>query len=190
MDIKQKKINLRKKIKEKIAELDAAYCQKADAQIAMRVTALPEYEAAKTIFCYVGMEQEINTLPILFDAWKNGKRVGVPRCIGKGIMKVYRVRSMEDLQSGHYGILEPRESCELLKPQELDLALIPCVTCNDSGERLGYGGGYYDRYLTRSTFPRVIMCRERIMEPDIPVDWQDQRMNVVVTESKTIRIGR
>ena len=80
--------------------------------------------------------------------------MGVPKCISKGIMEVYKIRSFDDLEPGKYGILEPKEGCEKISPKAIHLALIPCLSCSMKGERLGYGGGYYDRYLQQITGTR------------------------------------
>ena len=65
---------------------------------------------------------------------------------------------------------------------------VPCVTCNKKGDRLGYGGGFYDRYLSRTDVRRVILCREKIMVSEIPVEEHDLRMEVVVSEEGMIFI--
>ena len=89
--------------------------------------------------------------------------MGVPKCISKGIMEVYKIRSFDDLEPGKYGILEPKEGCEKISPKAIHLALIPCLSCSMKGERLGYGGGYYDRYLQQITGTQAVLCRTALM---------------------------
>ena len=103
-------------------------------------------------------------------------------------MKVYAITSLDDLEEGAYGIMEPKDYCEEIPPQNIDLAFVPCVTCNKKGDRLGYGGGFYDRYLSRTDVRRVILCREKIMVSEIPVEEHDLRMEVVVSEEGMIFI--
>ena len=79
---------LRREIKAAVAALDKGYTKEADLQIFRHVAGLPEYEQAGTLFCFVGTSSEIDTAPILEDALRRGKRVGVPRCISRGIMEV------------------------------------------------------------------------------------------------------
>lgn len=185
--IKTEKADTRKKLKEKVKNLPSDYCRKADKSIVTRVINLPEYRNSRTVFCYVGTADEINTMPLLLDALKKGKRVGVPRCLGKGIMKVFEIQSLYDLEKGSFGILEPKEDCKVIEPDEIDMGCIPCLSCTRTGIRLGYGGGFYDRYLTGTSFPRVILCREQLISDELPVEEHDQRMDVVVTEKETIR---
>ena len=79
-----------------------------------------------------------------------------------------------------------------IQPEEIDLAVIPCCTCSQTGRRLGYGGGYYDRYLGRVAGVKAVICRDRIMRDDIPVEEHDQilplnlelLLNVSVTNIK------
>ena len=188
MSILEQKKELRELIRRQVTALPATYCEKADKAIWKYVTTLPEYEQAGTIFCYVGTKLEINTVPILKTALEQGKRVGVPLCVAKGIMEVRQIRKLSDLKVGSYNILEPQAGSELIKPDEIDLGLIPCCTCNEKGQRLGYGGGYYDRYLSQSGFTRAVLCRSRIMQADIPMVDYDMTMDVVISETGVMRV--
>lgn len=174
---------LRLNIKEKIRALPTAYCQAADSAIFHHVMVLPAYADAKTIFAYMGRQDEINTLPIIEQAWHDGKRICIPLCTGKGIMEAREIKSLSDVQEGAYGIQEPKEDTPCVAPQDIDMALIPCVTCNTKGQRLGYGGGFYDRYLGKGNFLRVILCRALLMEAVIPVEPHDLMMDVVISEA-------
>ena len=121
---------------------------------------MTEYVKADTVLLYAGTERETDTEKIIRDALKAGKNVCLPKCTGEGIMDAYRIESMDDLLPGKYGILEPVESCKMVEPGEIDFIMVPCATCNQQGYRLGYGGGYYDRYqIGRAS------CRERVSSP-------------------------
>lgn len=174
---------LRKQMMDRISGLPEEYRRLADDAIFRHVTGLLEYALADTIFCYVSRDCEVDTRPILEDAWRKGKRVGVPRCEEPGIMKVYRIDSMEDLEPGAYGILEPAAGCDLIPPEMIRLAVVPCVSCDLAGRRLGYGGGYYDRYLTQTDACRAVLCRQKAMCREIPADANDVRMDLVISET-------
>ncbi len=178
----EQKQELRKKLKKRRNTLTEEYRKDADRQICRYVISLPEYREAETIFCYVGTEEEINTRPVLERILSDGKRLGVPRCIGKGVMEVRMVSHLDQLKPGMYGILEPDESCTQIPPEEVDLAFVPCLSCSRDGRRLGYGGGYYDRYLTQTTCRKIALCQEKMLEDEIPVREWDLRMDKVVTE--------
>ena len=185
-NLSEQKKALRQKVGHIVQDLSEAYCVRADQAILGHIIALPEYEQAQTIFCYVGRGNEINTLPILQDALHKGKIVGVPKCIGPGIMEVYRIFTLADLEAGKYGIREPRAGMPLIQPEHIDLALVPCLTCNRRGQRLGYGGGYYDRYLASARFVKALLCRARIMQDEIPIEEHDQIIDMVISEEGVV----
>ena len=180
---------LRHEIKEAVAALDEGYTREADTRIFRYVTGLPEFEQAGTLFCFVGTSGEIDTAPILEEALRLGKRVGVPRCISRGVMEVGEIRSLQDLEPGKYGILEPGVHAPVIQPEEISLAIVPCMSCSHDGRRLGYGGGYYDRYLDRTRAAKAVICRERVMRHDIPVEPHDQIMDMVISEDGVRRLG-
>jgi len=181
-NIREKKKALRKILKEEILRLPKDYCQRADEEICKKVINLAEYQQAKTIFSFVGSEREVNTNPLLIDILEKGKKLVVPKCVGKGLMEAYEVRSLEELRPGKYGILEPPSSCLMVEPKEIELCIIPCLACSMDGRRLGYGGGYYDRFLKRADFMKVVLCRGRLLREDIPVGRVDVLMDKVVIE--------
>lgn len=188
--IKEQKKQKRREIKQRISELDSPYCMEADRKILENVLGLKEFQQAKTIFCYVSTKTEVDTIPILKEILTSGKRLGVPKCTGKGIMEVYEISSLDELAAGAYGILEPDESCEkILSPEEIDFSLIPCISCDREGRRLGHGGGYYDRYLEQSRSVKAIVCRSRLMLDEVPTEPHDVRMNLVISEEKVWRIS-
>lgn len=187
--IKKQKKQKRKEIKQRITELDSKYCREADRKIIENVFGLEEFQQAKTIFCYVSTETEVDTIPILKEILASGKRLGVPKCTGKGIMEVYEISSLDELTAGAYGILEPDESCKkILLPEEIDFSLIPCISCDSKGKRLGHGGGYYDRYLEQSRGVKAIVCRSRLMLDEIPTEPHDVQMDLVISEEAVWRM--
>lgn len=188
MDIKQEKQKWRQWVKEKEKEIPMAEKESSDLAICQRILALEAYQKAKTIFCFVGTATEINTISILEQGWKDGKRIAVPRCAQKGVMHAYEISSMDDLEKGKYGILEPKENCVPVTPEEIEFAVIPCVSCDKSGYRLGHGGGYYDRYLEHSTFQTAVVCREKLLLDHTPIDRFDCCMDWVITENESISI--
>ena len=172
------KRDLRAEIARAVAALPPDYCRRADDAICRAVLASAEYRRAGTLFCYVGTDREIDTRPILAAALRDGKTLAVPLCVGRGIMEARRIGGLEELIPGKYGIPAPHPGCPLVEPGEIDLALIPCCTGNRRGQRLGYGGGFYDRFLAEEpNHPTVALCYDFQMldclqteEFDIPVD--------------------
>lgn len=97
-------------------------------------------------------------------------------------MEAYIITKEEDLEVGKFGIMEPKAGCEVLMPEQIDLIILPCLSCDRKGNRLGYGGGYYDRYLERCNGVRVVICREKLMLDEIPSETFDQKGDFLVTE--------
>lgn len=102
------------------------------------------YKEAKSIFCFIGFGSEVDTTVIIKDALEKGKKVYVPKIENKK-MKIINIKSLDNLKSGVFGILEPESGEELIG--SCDLILVPGVAFTIEGDRLGYGGGYYDKYI-------------------------------------------
>ena len=179
----EEKQRLRSVMRRMERELPQRYKQSADQAIAAHLVAIPEYQEASTVFCFVGTIHEIDTRPILADALATGKRLCVPLCVGKGIMELRQIHSLEELSTGAYGILEPPEESPVVCPDEVDLAILPCLTCNHLGQRLGQGGGYYDRFLSAYRGGTVLLCRERLIREEIPLEPHDYPVPWVLTET-------
>ncbi|MEE1228083.1 MAG: 5-formyltetrahydrofolate cyclo-ligase [Lachnospiraceae bacterium] len=185
MDTMEAKKVLRKEVYSRIAALDDTYKKEADRAIVNNLLALPEYQAAKTVFCFVGTEHEINTRPFLLQALEDGKRVAVPLCIRRGFMDAKLITSLDDLKEseGKYKLWEPAKNAPMILAREIDFSVIPCLTCDHEGNRLGHGGGFYDRYFKQiPDCPSAIICREKIISDDIPTEFHDQSFDKVVTE--------
>jgi len=109
---------------------------------------LPYFRGAGLLFTYVAFRQEVDPAGLMAVAWEEGKRVAVPRVDRQGRRLVaVEIRGWEDLSPGTWGILEPGPEGRVVAPEEIDLALVPGVAFDRRGYRLGYGGGYYDRFL-------------------------------------------
>ena len=188
-EIRAGKKQMRKEVKKTIMSLERSYCLQADEKIRKFLVSLPEYAAAKTVFCFVGDETEINTSPFLEQILADGKTLAVPLCVGQGIMEARQIGGLNELTSGYYGLLEPAEDSPLVKPESIDLAVIPCVSCNHTGARLGHGGGFYDIYFSRNKInSKVMICREKVMREDIPVEAHDLTFDCVISEEGVFRL--
>ena len=163
MTIDEEKQQLRATIRRLSAQLPFRYREAADRAIARHLLALPEYRSAEAVFCFVSAGREIDTRPILEQTLADGKMLCVPLCVADGIMELRAIRDLKELFPGAYGILEPPADSPALSPDQIDLAVIPCVTCSREGRRLGRGGGYYDRFLAHYRGAAVLLCRERLL---------------------------
>lgn len=182
MSIRDEKRELRNKIRKKTAALGEQYKREADQKIIERLLSLPEYQEADRVFAFVGTESEINTRPFLEQVLADGKVLAVPLCIGKEIMEAKQIRSLSELKKGAYDILEPDSSAETLLLKEEDLTVIPCLSCDHRGNRLGHGAGFYDRYFRTLQTREVMICREALVEESIPMEETDHKFAKVLTE--------
>ncbi len=164
------------------AALTPEYKAKSDCGIVRRLLAMPEYQAADTVFCFVGTAREIDTRPILNDILEAGKRLCVPLCTAPGMMEPRQITDLSQLSPGAFGISEPGTDAPLVPVDAIDFAILPCLTCNCLGQRLGQGGGYYDRFLSQFRGGTVLLCRELLLRQEIPVEPHDYPVPWVLTE--------
>ncbi len=132
--------------------------------------------SSRVIFCYVSYGSEVGTRDLIREILKLGKTLVVPKCIDdKGNMTGVEIKSEDDLKCGMYGISEPEG--EEFEKGKIDLAIVPGVAFDKEGYRLGYGKGYYDRYLKGLKAKTIGICHKELLfdklprgEYDIPVD--------------------
>lgn len=144
------------------------------------------YQQAKTIFCYCSSGDEIDTYAVLLDALAQGKRVCVPKTCGRGVMQARMIRCLAQLCPGKYGISEPEDCCPVVSPEEIDLCIVPCLAADCRGYRLGYGGGYYDRFLPQTSAAKMLLCEQSRIFDEIPVEEHDIPCDILITESQVI----
>ena len=162
---------------------EAEYRQEADAAIARHVLASEAWRAAGTVFAYVSVGCEVDTL-------REGKRVCAPRCLGKGRMEARVIESLDALVPAAHGLLEPAESSAIVPPGEIGLILVPCLAADRNGHRLGYGGGYYDRFLRGAAGASMCLCRARALLEDVPREEHDAAADMVVSEAGIAVCGK
>lgn len=169
----------------------AAALPRYGAQFRAQVRAMEEYRAARTVFCFVGTACEINTTLILQSVLEDKKILLVPRCEERGEMSARRLDALCALTAGRYGILEPPPEAQKATPAQIDLALVPCLAADEAGNRLGQGGGYYDRYLPRlaAHSAAVLLCRSALVRRRIPAGPLDWRARLLLTEKTLTRLS-
>ena len=154
-----------------------------DTEIQTRLIISREYRESKTILVYMARPSEIATSMIIHAALANLKTVGMPVCIDDGRMIFRRIHSVRELVPGSYGILEPPETCAEIIPDARTLCVCPALCCDLDGYRLGYGGGYYDRWLAEHPVKKAALCYSDSVIPAISHDDYDVRMDVIHTDS-------
>lgn len=183
------KKEIRKKALQLRNELKDDYRVQADDSIYHRLTDLECYRQAKIILAYVAYKSEVNTRRILEKALEDGKKVAVPKVLDKnGIMEFYEIRSLQELATGYQGIGEPdiseKEPIALEKLWKETLMIMPGAAFDRKCNRIGYGGGFYDRYLNRCSrhIRTVAVCYEIQLVQGIAAEPFDVKPDIVLTE--------
>ena len=140
------KKTLRKETIAAMKELPESVKTQADEQLTQRLLELPAFQEAKTLATYLSMGHEFSTASLIQAALQDGKRVCVPRTYPQGRMEFVEY-DPEILEKTRFGLLEPNERGQVVDQAEIDLIHVPGVVFQSKGYRIGYGGGYYDRYL-------------------------------------------
>jgi 5-formyltetrahydrofolate cyclo-ligase len=162
---------------------------KGSAAVADRVFALPAYAHAPAVLTYVAsLDNEVDTRPLIRTAVAEGRNVLVPIARHGGRMDWSLLESVDDLVPSRFGVLEPAPGAERLVPVPPDsIALVPGLLFTARGDRLGYGGGYYDRFLATYRGIAVGLAFELQLAPSLPVEAHDVPLPCIVTESRTLR---
>ncbi|WP_162523532.1 5-formyltetrahydrofolate cyclo-ligase [Calorimonas adulescens] len=156
--------------------------------IADRLLSLSFYFKAAVIMAYMDYKKEVRTLTVIERAMKDGKRVVLPLTKpDTHELILVEVRDLNrDIATGFKGIKEPvYENKRIVAPGDVDLILVPGVVFDERGYRIGYGGGYYDRFLNKTCATKIGLAFELQIHP-VPEDVHDVRVDYVVTEKRTI----
>ena len=179
------KKQLRAAYRAKRAQLSAEEKCMSDSKITRELLSSALYAEAEEILCYVSTDDEVDTRAIISDALTRGKSVFVPKCTEqRGVMLFYKIASLDDLKIDSYGILEPinpTPRSEWRQTGISSLCIVPALCCDRSGNRLGYGGGYDDRFLSRFNGKTVCLCYARFSDADLPVDDHDIPCDAVIS---------
>ena len=173
----------RKGVLADIAALPGEYIESSNAGIRESFLSMPEYDRASVIFAYISEGREPDTVGIIEQALADGKTVALPVSLAGGIMEPRAIRSLDELVPGRFHIPAPPETAPLVDEESIELIIVPAVTFNSGGFRLGRGGGYYDRFLARSGAVSVGLGRDRLIRDDVPLEPHDQGVACLVTES-------
>ncbi|WP_426350889.1 5-formyltetrahydrofolate cyclo-ligase [Alloiococcus sp. CFN-8] len=183
------KKEIRKSIIEKRDKLSVIEKNSYDDKIFTKVKNLKAYKEATVIFTFISFGSEVDTLRLIDNALREGKAVAVPWINKeKKLMEAKVIRNLEDMHPGHYGILEPSPDAETLKPQEIDLIITPGVAFDSLGGRIGYGGGYYDKFLAevKNNVPKVALSYELQKVEKLPLEPFDMKVTALITEENEL----
>ena len=170
------KKELRRQIREKKRAMTPQQIETASARLGELFAASDAYKNAATIYGYLPYNQEVRTVPMLEQALRDGKKVAVPKVVGDDMKFIY-MTDLSQVEEGYAGIPEPVADGPVADDPTA-LVLMPGLAFDPAGHRIGYGGGFYDRFLaTEPDHPTIALCYDFQMLPnlateefDIPVD--------------------
>lgn len=187
--ISEEKRALRRQYRELREQLGTPRRRSADWVMTERFLSQRAYRECKTLLIYASTPIECNTHDIIKRALIDGKRLALPKCVPETKeLRFYIINSLEELKDGFYGIKEPDPS----KGAEFDdfygaLCLVPGLAFDRRGFRLGFGGGYYDRFLKDFAGSTAAICYDCCVADELPVNEYDIGVGTLITEKKTYR---
>ena len=191
-DIREYKTNLRTKYKSirKSMSIDKKKCY--DNDIYNKVISLKAYKKSKIVLTYVSTDIEVDTIQIINHSLREGKIVAVPKCIkGTRNMRFYVIKSLDDLEVATFSVLEPKiDICQEIIDFDNAFCIVPGLVFDLKGYRLGYGKGYYDRFLDKSqSLNKIGLCYCSCTVNSLIYGKFDVPVDIIVTEKYTRIIG-
>lgn len=158
----------------------------ADAAICNRVCSLAPFQNARIVFTYLSFGAEVDTRELVERAWQAGKTVALPRCVGPHSMRWFTVSNLDGLERSPFGVDEPPvdEQAEIMPGACSDaVAIVPGLSFDVHGFRLGYGGGFYDAFLPTFAGTSIGLCRKaQLSDRPLPIEALDVPVDIVVTD--------
>lgn len=155
----------------------------ASKSILKKLKKIESFRNAQKIGSYYPIGSEILTQNIMQEALSEGKEVFLPKVIGKNI-EFRKIENFSNLENGSFDIMEPRNECPI--DNNLDVILVPTVGISPTGVRLGYGHGFYDRFLAENKIETISLTLEKQIIKNIPRSDHDVIINWIVTEDRVI----
>ena len=173
---------LRREIGAKKSALSAEEVGRRSAILAEKLFEAEQYRDCRSLYAYLSFNEEVRTDPIIERAWADGKRVAVPKVVGKEMVFIW-IDSFDALGPGYYGITEPVNDGPVADDRTA-LVLMPGLAFDPEGHRVGYGGGFYDRFLENEPdHPLVALCYDFQMYDHLDVESHDVPVDLVITDT-------
>lgn len=184
VNVKEEKRRLRAKYKKLRAQCPQELKRSLDEKLTSMVLGTEEYQSCGRLFIFVSSPIECDTSQIINDAFNSGKRVAVPRCGEKpGQMDFYYITSTDDLEKGAFSLLEPvPERCEKATDYSSGFCVVPGLCFDLEGYRVGFGKGYYDRFLDSFKGITAGICYSRYTLKQLPRGTFDRHTDMLITE--------
>ena len=160
-----------------------------DESITQKLLVTPEYAEAATVLTYVSVSSEVSTRMFIECALRDGKTVAVPRCLPGHCLEFVAITSLDQLVPAPFNLLEPPKDLSALTEDQMNnsICIVPALLVDTKGYRLGYGAGFYDRFL--STYPCEKIClayQQNLSKTMLPHTEFDVPIDTVITESDVL----
>lgn len=184
------KISLRKKILAERSKMDKEERTRKGIKIIERFKSTDLYKDAKMIMIYISFGTEIHNHEFIKEALAEGKEIVVPVTFhSPRMMKPSQIHSFDELEPGYYNILSPKEDyIRYVDKSQIDVIVVPGAVFDKEGYRIGYGGGYYDRFLADLKAPKVSFAFEMQLRDEVPKEDFDIPVEYIITEERFIEI--
>ena len=188
----QLKADLRRVVRERLRRMSPEHRQKKSSMATRNLIATPTFREAAVVMMYLSMEYEVDTRQIIHAAWEQSKAVAVPKMRwAESIMLPVRLNSLDDRFSEEISGLRNPVSEDQVPVDKIDLVVVPLLAMDDQGNRLGQGGGHYDRFFARAglTAVRCGLAFHEQRVDCVPTVETDQPLHVMVTDTETRYVG-
>jgi len=186
LSVNIQKAALRKHLLEKRDATSAELREISSERIHQNLKRITSFTNSQNIACYFPIGSEIDTHNIMLDMLEQDKNLLLPRIVNNNL-EFCIVPNLEKLEKGSFEIMEPKDSCK--KAEKIDCVLIPTVGVSKSGVRLGYGKGYYDRFLSLIDAVKISLTYSKQIVKSIPNDSHDIKIDWIVTEDGNVQIS-
>jgi 5-formyltetrahydrofolate cyclo-ligase len=177
------KARLRKQLLDQRDGLSLDFIKIASSKIQDNLRKVEFYRTATSIGAYFAIGSEVRTQDILQEILNAGKELSLPK-VEKTDLVFKKISSFSEIEVGNFSVMEPKNRCEEIK--KLDVILVPAIALTRDGYRLGYGFGYYDRYLHGKRAKKIALSCSKQVIRSIPHDGHDVKMDCIVTEDEVI----
>lgn len=160
-----------------------------DDRITQKLLATPEYSEAATVLTYVSVSSEVSTRTFIEHALRDGKTVAVPRCLPGHRLEFVAITSLDQLEPAPFNLLEPAKDLSALTDSQMNnaICIVPALLVDTKGYRLGYGAGFYDRFLSTYSGKKICLAyQQNLSKTMLPHTEFDVPVDMIITESAVL----
>lgn len=181
---------LRQSFRAKRAAFGEELINTASEAACRNIEKLKEFSGADTVLLYYPIKNEISPLPLLEIAKAGKKQIAFPVCEDNGTLTFRAVSTLNELKKSKFGLLEPAKEAKIAEITEKTLCIVPALAFSSDGYRLGYGKGFYDKFLQDFAGISAGICYSQLVLDTLPTESHDKRVDILITESEVLYIAK